>query len=198
MSKVFENPNKNYNLNFLKLAKRPSSPNPESKRYEQLAKINSTKERCTYIHPESKKRCKLVLGIYPRFCYLHTLLVENLQIKKSQIKNAGNGLYAGPFGFKKGDQIGEYSMPWMKGQWKRILNRTNEPNTSYLLCVKKTCWDALDKNSTIIRNANDAHGSKFKNNAYFLEKNKRVYMVASKKIKPKEEIFCDYGEDYFI
>lgn len=199
MQRIFKSPIKKYNIDNISPVERPKSPNPESKKYEQEAKTKPSKERCTYINPENNKRCKLTLGIYPRFCYLHSTLIENLFIKKSQVKNAGNGLYAGPYGFKKEDIIGEYSLPWMKGTWKRILERKDEANTSYVLCsTKNKCWDGLDKNSTIIRNANDAHGSKFKNNAFFLEKNKRIFMVASKTIKPNEEIFCDYGEEYFI
>ncbi len=193
----FKNPKKQYRE--FKTAKRPKSPNPESKRYESLVKKGPTKERCTYINPLNKKRCKLTLGIYPRFCYLHTCLIQNLFVKKSQIKNGGNGLYAGPYGFKPDDIIGDYSLPWMKGTWKRIRERKKDANTTYVLCANRNkCWDGLDKNSTIVRNANDAHGSRFKNNAYFLEINNKVYMVASKKIKPNEEIFCDYGNEYFI
>ena len=61
--------------------------------------------RCTYIDPTTNKRCALKLGLYPRYCELHTMLIQNVYISKSHIKAAGNGLYAGPYGFKKGDVI---------------------------------------------------------------------------------------------
>lgn len=208
----FKSPKKKY-VDF-KTTQRPKSPSPKRKDYEKRAMtkvVVPDSSRCTYINPETNRRCKLKLGIYPQFCHIHTTTIENLYISQSSIKNAGNGLFAGPFGFKTGDIIGEYSMPWMKLKQKSIDKRSKNPNYSYVFCDNPKrgqkeedvdCWDGLDARSTIVRNANDAHGSEFKNNAYFQpikDKNKitHIYVVASKKIKGNQEIFIDYGPDYF-
>ena len=52
-------------------------------------------------------------------------------------------------------------------------------NYDYVLCLNKEkgqlekdilCYDGLDKNSSIIRKANDAHNSEFNNNCYFYQR----------------------------
>ena len=208
--KKFKSPKKEYS--DFKTTARPKSPSPKRKDFEKVAVRTSNKHsRCTYIHPSTDKRCKLMLGKYPKFCYLHTMLIENLYIDNSNIKNGGNGLFAGPMGFKKGDIIGEYSMPWMKVKSGQVDRRNKgHPDTSYLFCdypkrgqkeEDAQCWDGLDIRSTIVRYANDAHGSKFKNNSEFStvksKTGNHVYMVAKQKIAPFDEIFCTYGEDYW-
>jgi hypothetical protein len=150
------------------------------------------------------------------------MLIENLCISKSQIKNAGNGLYAGPFGYSKGEIIGEYSTPFNYAKEGDIYKRNGKGgngyvegykpiNQSYLFCdtpkrgesvEMSDCWDSLDIRSTIMRNANDASNSRFRNNSYFEIKKdhngkKHVYIIASKKIKAYEECFLDYGTSYW-
>lgn len=210
-SKLFRSPDKKYR--DFKTTRRPKSPSPKRSDYEKVALRQSDKKsRCTFIHPETNKRCKKYLGIYPKYCSIHTLLIDNLYIHKSNIKNAGNGLFAGYFGFKKGDIVSEYSMPWMEVKAGRLetRNKTGEYESSYVFCDEKKrgqswkdvmCWDGIDIRSTIARNANDAHGSKYKNNTYFDIKKKNgknhVYIIASKNIPPKTEIFTDYGDNYW-
>lgn len=211
----FRNPDKKYKSPNFKTTKRPNSPSPKNSDYEKKAVTKADKHsRCIYIHPDTGKRCRLFLGIYPKYCHVHTTLIENLFITKSNIKNAGNGLFAGPFGFKKNTIIGEYSMPWMKVKSGRLDNRNGKNtdyNSSYVYCTDTKrgekeedamCYDGLDIRSTIVRNANDAHGSKFKNNAYFDERTgkdgvKHVYVIASKNIEALNEIFIFYGNEYF-
>jgi hypothetical protein len=85
----------------------------------------------------------------------------------------------------------------------KLEKRCKDDNCwSYIFCdegqsSKTKCWDGLDIRSTIIRNINDAHNSKFKNNAYFDIKKGKVYAIASRTIKPHREIFIDYGENYW-
>jgi hypothetical protein len=210
----FKSPEKNYRSPNFKTAKRPKSPSPKRRDYEKIAQTKPSTERCTYIDPETNKRCKLHLGIYPKYCHIHTTLIENLYVAPSSIPHGGNGLFAGPYGFKKNDIIGEYSQEWMEVKSGRLDVRNGkgkDVNYSYVFCDEQKkgqkekdvqCWDGLDKNSTIVRNANDAHGSKHKNNAYFdTRKGKdgktHVYMIASRTIKPLKEIYCDYGPWYF-
>ena len=216
----FKSPNKKYRSPNFKTTKRPFSPSPKRKDYEKIAQTKPSQERCTYIDPESNRRCKLHIGIYPKYCHIHTTLIENLFVAPSSIPNGGNGLFAGPLGFKKNDIIGEYSQEWMEVKSGRLDKRNGKDksgeykdvNYSYIFCDEQKkgqkekdvqCWDGLDKNSTIVRNANDAHGSKHRNNAYFdTRKGKdgktHVYMIASRNIAGMREVRCDYGNSYFI
>lgn len=204
---LFKSPEKKYR-NF-KSTKRPTSPSPKRADYEKRALTKPNGDHCTYIL-ESGKRCKMLLGLYPRFCHFHTLQINNLYIAKSNIPNAGNGLFTGLYGFKKGMIIGEYSEKWMSVKETRQRTRNGKgktSNDSYLLCALQEknqkekdipCYDALDIRSTVTRYANDAHGSQFRNNAYFKQTkdNKgqiHIYMVASRNIAGFKELYCDYG-----
>ena len=212
----FKSPIKKFKKGSFKKAKaHHKSPSPARRDYEKRVQTKPSKERCLYIDPNSHKRCQLEIGINPEYCQYHTMLIENLFVAPSNIKGAGNGLFAGPMGFKKGDIIGEYSRPFMKVKQGRLWNR-NGPDTdyndAYVYCTEEIdgqddddllCYDGLDKNSTIVRNANDSHGSKFKHNAYFEEWTDKkgeihVYMMASKAIPAMTEIFCDYGSNYIF
>lgn len=212
----FKSPEKKYKSPNFKTAKRPKSPSPKRSDYEKRAITHPTNERCIYIDPETQKRCKLHLEIYPKYCAVHTMLIDNLFVAPSGPKNWGNGLFAGPLGFNKNDIIGEYSQDWMKVKQGRLERRNGkgkdkDVNYSYVYCNEKKknqkeadvqCWDGLDKNSTIVRNANDAHGSKYRNNAYFDTRTDKhgklhVYMIASRRIGPMKQIFCNYGPSYF-
>lgn len=205
--KKFTSPTKRFQLGHFKQSKHPKSPSPVRKDYPQKAKLVSDhSSRCTYIHPTTNKRCKNKLGLYPEFCHLHTIAIHNVYIAKSQIPNAGNGLFSGPFGFKKGDIIGRYDEKWNQVQLGTLEKRCKDDHCwSYVFCdddnktdYKKTkCWDGLDIRSTLMRNINDAHGSEFKNNAYFDVIRGHVYVIASRNIKPKTEIFVNYGKRYW-
>lgn len=200
----FKNPDKNFQEANFQTSPRPRTVSPKRRDYERKAqRKEDNHSRCTYIHPQSGKRCKNLLGMYPQYCELHTMMVNNLYIAKSNIEAAGNGLFAGPYGFKKGDVIGKYSFPWNEVKVGNLYKRCKDDNCwSYVFCDEgdtddTQCWDGLDIRSTLIRNINDAHGSKFKNNAYFDVIKGQVYAIASKKIKPMKEIFISYGPSYW-
>ena len=204
MPKKFQNPDKHFVEGSFNKFKHPKTPSPKRKDYNKRALTKDDKHsRCTYIHSESGKRCKLKLGLYPTYCHLHTMLIENVYIAKSNIEKAGNGLFAGPYGFKKGDIVGQYSYPWNSVKLGTIDKRCDKNNCwSYVFCDEgdadnTPCWDGLDIRSTVIRNINDAHKSKFKNNCYFDIIKGEVYAIAEKHIQPFSEIFVDYGKTYW-
>lgn len=202
--KTFKSPDKNYIEGNFKKARYPPTPSPKKKDYRKLARTKDDhKSRCTYIHPQTGKRCKHLLGLYPQFCELHTMLIHNVYIAKSSIENAGNGLFAGPYGFKKGDIIGKYSYPWNEVKLKQLYKRCKDDNCwSYVFCDRGNedntqCWDGVDIRSTLMRNINDAHGSKHHNNSYFDVIKNQVYVIASRNIKPHKELFVSYGKNYW-
>ena len=159
---------------------------------------------CSYIHSETGKRCCLKLGLYTDFCELHTMMVDNVYIKKSNIEKAGMGLFAGPYGFKKGDIIGKYSYPWDKIKLKNKCK--NNECWKYVFCQDKKdnshCWLGFDIKGSIILNIQpiyerkgkigDASTSRFNINSVFQIKNKEIYVLATSNIKPNKEIFASY------
>ena len=212
--KKFRSPIKKYCSPNFQTAPTHFSPSPSGKDFEKIAQTKPSNERCLYIDPDNNKRCDSCIGINPKYCPLHTNLIENLFVAPSTIPKAGNGLFAGPLGFKKNNIIGEYSQKCSEVKSGELDNRNGKgkkSNYMYVLIDEKRrgqkeedvlCWDNLDKNSSIARNANDAHNSKFKNNSYFYTRREKdgkphVYIVASRNIAPLKEIFCDYGPDYF-
>jgi hypothetical protein len=207
---MFKNPNKLYNYDYFKTA-------------TPLTSLKND-DICDYIHPLTNTRCKKYLGKYPRFCSIHTSLIDNVFISKSNIKNAGNGLFAGKYGFKKNDVIGVYSNEHNKLLYSDVQNNCNKIKDDscweYTLCdIKKNkyndntiCWDGIKPRSTIHRYINDAFNTKYKNNSFFIIKKKRIYtdktkkefkmtpvayIIASKKIDPYEEILVSYGKNYW-
>ncbi len=200
MPRRFKSPNNNYIIGNFSTTKRPYSPSPKRRDYSIRAQTKEDfKSRCTYIHPQTGKRCRNELGMYPEFCELHTMMVYNLYIAPSQIPQGGNGLYVGPYGFKKGDIIGEYSFSWNKVSFNTLNNRCKEDLNcwDYTLCEQEQCWDGLDIRSTLMRNINDAHGSNFRNNAYFDIIDGHVYVIASRNVKPHRELLVTYGQDFW-
>lgn len=200
----FKSPAKQYTEGNFKTTTAPHTPSPKRSDYEQRALTKDDgMSKCTYINPHDGKRCKNLLGMYPKFCELHTIMIYNVFIGKSNITKAGNGLFAGPHGFKKGDVIGKYSFSWNNVTLGRLEERCSDDNCwSYVFCEEgdsedTQCWDGLDIRSTLMRNINDAHNSRFKNNCYFDVIKDQVYVIASRNIKPYKEIFVDYGRNYW-
>ena len=159
---------------------------------------------CSFVNPETRVKCQNKLGKYINFCWLHTDLVQNIQIKKSQIPNSGYGLYAGSKGFKKGEKIALYGTP-NNHVLEKTLNAKCESAKDfnkcwgdYVLCHGKHCWDGRNPKSTISRYANDCHGSSFKCNSHFEIFKGVPWLVATRNIPPGQEIFCSYGKDYWI
>jgi hypothetical protein len=157
------------------------------------------------------KDCQNKIEMYPKYCFIHTLILYNVFISKSNIKNAGYGLFAGPKGFKKDDIIGEYSSNENKvsqGEIKKSCFNKDKTCWTYVLCESDkinddvVCWnDTNELNSTYVRYINDAYNTKYENNASFYIKKehneKRAYVIAKKDIRPYEEIFVSYGNYYW-
>lgn len=198
--------NTNQNFSDFDTTTRPMSPSPKRMDYNSKVTTKDDKvSKCTYIHPDTAKRCRNLLGLYPEYCELHTMMINNVYIAKSQIPNAGNGLYAGPYGFKKNDIIGQYNYPWNAATYGKIERRcSNKKCWSHVFCETDDphndtkCWDGLDIRSTLMRNINDAHNSGHRNNAIFTISNGNVYVVATRNIRHHQELFVNYGDTYWL
>ena len=123
-----------------------------------------------------------------------------LIVKKSQLPNAGKGLYTTK-PIKKGERVIEYKVEIIN--WKEYTKRVAENKDGYLFFIsRKRCIDAFPTPQHKARYANDAAGlSKIKglrnNCAYDIVDNKKCFIVARKNIESGEEIFVTYTKEYW-
>ncbi len=125
------------------------------------------------------------------------LFEKNLQIKKSKLPNAGNGLFT-KVTIPADTKIVEY-----KGKittWKEVEH--NEGKNGYIYYVKRNyVIDAVNRKSALARYANDAKGiarvKGINNNAEYLEEGVRVFIKSMKEIPAGSEILVEYGKEYW-
>ncbi len=125
------------------------------------------------------------------------LLEKKVEIKLSQLPNAGKGLFATEF-IPKNTRIVEY-----KGKittWKEVDD--NDGNNGYIYYVKRNhVIDASHHPSAMARYANDAKGLQrvkgIKNNAEYVEEGLKVFIESKKDIPAGEEILVEYGKEYW-
>lgn len=122
-----------------------------------------------------------------------------LKVKRSQLPNAGKGLYT-TSPIEKGEIVIEY-----KGEiiaWKQYQERVENDEDGYLLFVnRKRCIDAFNTPQHMARYANDAAGlskvAGLRNNCYYDIIDGKGYIVSSRKIQAGEEIFVSYTKEYW-
>ena len=115
-----------------------------------------------------------------------------LVVKKSQIPNAGKGLFAGEE-VPKGVIIGAYKGRYMnKKKFKKLKDQNYVWELNDNLYVDgKNCVKGNP-----LRYVNSPKGSKFKENLEAYQYAKRIKYRTTKKVKKGEEFFIDYGDDY--
>jgi len=121
---------------------------------------------------------------------------ETLKVKKSTLPNAGKGLFV-KTEFSKGTIVAEYEGRLCK--WKDV---EDDVDNGYIYHINdSTVIDAAESMHTFGRYANDAAGFQkidgVKNNAKYVEKGKRVFIMATKKIYAGNEVFVSYGRLYW-
>ena len=123
---------------------------------------------------------------------------DYLYVKESQLPNSGNGLFTAIDIYKdeiisifKGEILSdeEAERRMISGEDAYFMNLLNG---KILDCKNTECF---------AKYANDAAGfskSEYKNNAKIsLDDEGNVCLIATRKIKSGEEIFCDYGKRYW-
>ena len=130
-------------------------------------------------------------------CWQHAQTQHGLRVKPSQIQNAGFGLYATKR-LAKNARIAPYT-----GELRTRTDVTQEHGTDtgqYVLCRSDAeCFDASKTNSSLARFANDARGSRFKNNAKFTPgaPTRTPLLRSTRAIPAGREIFVSYGREYW-
>lgn len=125
------------------------------------------------------------------------LLEKHLVVKKSSLPNSGKGLFTKVFIPKK-TKIVEY-----KGRittWKEV--KDDDGKNGYIFFISwKRVIDAFPTKQHLARYANDANGyvriKGVRNNAEYVVEDGRCYIVSTKDIPARGEIFVDYGKDYW-
>jgi SET domain-containing protein len=115
-------------------------------------------------------------------------------IKQSLIPNAGLGLFTLQ-DIKKGQVISAYYGE--KITYSELSKRFNDGKGRYAVAINsRYCIDA-ENSSCPARFANDAKGSKFKNNCQFVTNKGAVALYSTKNIKQGEELLVRYGSSYW-
>ena len=122
---------------------------------------------------------------------------KHLHIKKSQLPNAGKGLFT-RVDIRKGDRIVEY-----KGRhqlWEEVKDQ--DGHNGYLLRMNRTmAINGLPSKNALGRYANDAAGNSrvkgLRNNSEYLIYGKRCFIEATRTIRKGEEVFVSYGREYW-
>jgi uncharacterized protein len=123
---------------------------------------------------------------------------DYLYTKNSQIQNSGKGLFTAIPIYKE-EIIAIFKGNVLNAIQAKAIAEKNEDQYFINLLDGKT----LDSKNVecFAKYANDASGyskSVFKNNAKIaLDENKNVCLIALRKIKAGEEIFCSYGKKYW-
>ena len=121
-----------------------------------------------------------------------------LYLKTSQIPHAGQGLYTA-IPIHKGEIISVFKGEILTD--RQSWNRANNGKDQYF--VETADGKIMDskKVKCFAKYANDAKGfsdSEYKNNSIIaIEEDDSICLIAKKKIKKNEEIFCAYGKEYW-
>ena len=123
---------------------------------------------------------------------------EYLYLETSQLANAGKGLFTAIKIYKE-DIISIFKGEILTETQAELRVKTNK-DQYFINMIDGTIMDSMNT-ECFAKYANDATGfqqKKFQNNAEIgLDDENNVCLIATKKIKLAEEIFCNYGKRYW-
>lgn len=125
------------------------------------------------------------------------LLEKQLKVKRSQLPNAGMGLFTTK-AIAKGTRIVEYK--GRRTKWKDV--RDEDGRNGYIFYINRNhVIDALLTKKPLARYANDARGlvriKGVVNNSDYVVDGLKAYIESKHDIPAGAEIFVDYGKDYW-
>ena len=162
--------------------------------------------KCQQCSATTKKgqRCKRnTCKLFP-YCWTHLKSIENLQVKRSDIPNAGDGLfYVGKTPFPARKKIVEYSAV-------KISNNDDDDSGYSLQVGRDRYLDSINKQNYPGRwinsfkhtgkhpNVRFTGGSRIYKKGTGQNKRFTVPIITTKRIKPNEELLLNYGRTYTI
>ncbi|MCX8490232.1 MAG: SET domain-containing protein [Cyclobacteriaceae bacterium] len=125
------------------------------------------------------------------------LLEKSLFIKKSNLSQAGRGLFTKKE-ISKGTRIVEYK--GRKRKWKEVKHL--DGHNGYLMYITRNAViDALPAIKTFGRYANDARGLSripgLTNNCEYVSEGSRCFIEAMRVIQKDEELLVGYGKEFW-
>lgn len=151
-------------------------------------------KRCAYVGKNG--RCAINTSITHPLCARHTKSEMGLSVRKSNVPNAGLGLFAERT-FKKDEQIARYGGEILTtAQYDKRYNADAMGAYGVQLDDNRVI-DARKTTAGVARYACDYHGSHKKPNAEYVADDEagEVWIVATRAIKKGDEILTDYGDD---
>ena len=136
-----------------------------------------------------KKRQSNYKYIPPKIEYVYNSIFD-LEIKKSMIKNAGLGVYAKE-NIKSKTLLGNYIGKKKTNDYFSIGTYSIQLNSKYFI-------EAIDYPRSVFAMINDSRFSNFDYNCEFLVTDNSVEIWSIKFIKEGDELFIDYGDDYWV
>lgn len=138
-------------------------------------------------------------GFFPPVSFLRVVANKDryLYIRRSRIPGAGKGLFT-KVDIEKGERVTEY-----KGKLQRWSEVKDEDGYNAYIFKINSRWavNALPAVKTLGRYANDARGLSrvegLRNNSEYDTEGKKVYIVATRKIRKGEEVLVDYGAAFW-
>ena len=148
------------------------------------------------------QRCKNHTVIGQTYCHAHRKKMLHLQIKKSTIPGAGQGLFAagdeGKIIFKTGDRICMYNGQLLNDL--ELLRRYREETAPYAIELHKKDGEVQYEDAATRRGigslANHSRNKSKINARLSISRNNRAQLIATKNIRSGAEILVDYGPDY--
>ena len=137
---------------------------------------------------KNKKKIKYVYN-EPKIQYIYNTIYE-LEIKNSLIKNSGKGVFTKEK-LQKNTHLGNYI-------GKKYPKDTNIFSNYSIETYFGGMIDAQNYPRTIFAMINDSKFSDFENNCEFIIKKDYVEIWTTKFIDEGEELYIDYGNDYWI
>lgn len=146
--------------------------------------------QCDYIL-ENGNRCKRRVCIGAPTCWQHTIILYGVKVKKSNIENAGSGLFT-----TKPFIRNEFICPYIGEMISEDCLESRYPADQTAPYATQAITDDEYIDSACLRGIGSLANFANIKNAKIVEYNDEVWLQAIKYIRANEEILVDYGPFY--